>query len=84
MKKLFFTAIALSGIFLFSSCGDHSTATEQEQNEEIIQETEDDLLNRIEEEEASTSEDEVNEAEEPEESKAKEGVTEVDIKTLKN
>jgi len=82
MKKLFFTAIALSGIFLFSSCGDQSTVTEQEQNEEIIQEIEDDLLDRIEEEESGTNQKDSIEVEET--NKAKEGVTEVEIKTLKN
>jgi len=82
MKKLFLTGIALTGILFFVACGDQSAQTEQEQNEEIIQETEDDLLDRIEEEEASSNQKDTIEIEET--NKAKEGVTEVDVKTLKN
>lgn len=87
MKKLLLTTIALSGMFLFVSCGEQAseTETEQELNEEIIQETEDDLLDRIEEEEADKNQEEdIIEKEEIEGNKAQEGVTEVEVKTLKN
>lgn len=82
MKKLFLTTIALYGMLFFVSCGEQAVEPEQEQNEEIIQETEDDLLDRIEEEESNSNLEDSTTTEE--ENEVKEGVTEVEVKTLKN
>lgn len=83
MKKTFLTFITISSMIFFAACSGQSNEGEDihEENQEIIEQTEEDLLNQIEEEEeteASVEEEE----EEVEQQVPVEGVIEVDVKTV--